>query len=412
MSAQRIGIALRMMLASLMGGAILAYVAPALLISHWPVALQVDARVMAAMLFGGLSLTAGESDARRIGFALLLLLQQLLNLLVPDWSQALTLTLVFLLLGMSRLFAGVAAKGIDASLVTAMLATVAAVSLLLAQVFGAGDLLQLGADTGDRVSALETALVMVLALIFVIAHPAQPLIALTGDSAGAHNRRRLLPAALIVPLLVGALMLLGWQSAAISPAAVVTLGVTANIVLMLLLVADSGRQMDRMDRRRSEKQAQREQRVRRQGQRDGLTRLLNRLGWDADLKEAERRCRKTGAEACVVMIDLDGLKQVNDGQGHQAGDHLIRRAAAALRTAARRRDSLARLGGDEFAYMAVGCDEEGALALVERLATALREAKVDASIGYALRGDGSLEEAVDAADAAMYEHKRARRKRR
>ena len=301
-----------------------------------------------------------------------------------------------------------AARKLDAALICSALATATAALLILAHLFDARPLLSGRGPGANPLSLVATLLFATLATAQLGIHPASPIASLRGDGAGAHSRRQLLPAALLVPVLVGLLLLLALQGTGLDRATAVTLSVMANLLIMLVVVGITGRQLDRMDRRKREKQAAREKRVRRQGQRDGVTRLLNRLGWEDDLKEAERRCRKQRLPATVVIIDLDGLKRINDTQGHDAGDDFIRRAAKALKGAARRKDTLARLGGDEFAYLAVGCDEASAPALAERLRKALDAAEVPASLGYALRGKGGLKTAVGAADEAMYENKRAR----
>jgi len=112
----------------------------------------------------------------------------------------------------------------------------------------------------------------------------------------------------------------------------------------------------------------------------------------------------------VIVIDLDGLKRINDTEGHAKGDDFIRRAGNALRVAARREDVLARLGGDEFACLSVGCVPEHANAVLKRLSQSLQKASVPASLGYAMRDlAGSIGAAFQEADAAMYTHKRARK---
>jgi len=150
------------------------------------------------------------------------------------------------------------------------------------------------------------------------------------------------------------------------------------------------------------------ERVAQQAQTDALTGLLNRGAWDRLLEAEELRCRRYGHAAAVALIDLDGLKQVNDTAGHAAGDQLIASAAQALRAAARGADLVARLGGDEFGLLAVEYGEAPAR-LQERLRLALAKVGVQASIGVALRVPATgLALAQQFADAHMYEDKRAR----
>ena len=112
------------------------------------------------------------------------------------------------------------------------------------------------------------------------------------------------------------------------------------------------------------------------------------------------------------MIDLDGLKLVNDTEGHAAGDALLRRAATAIRAAVRKSDVVARVGGDEFLVLGVECDEHGTTALRNRVAAALSSARIEASIGGAVRdARRSLADAVEEADRTMYEDKRRRNDR-
>ena len=140
---------------------------------------------------------------------------------------------------------------------------------------------------------------------------------------------------------------------------------------------------------------------------DPLTQLGNRLAWSKVLVEEEARCRRYGRPACVISVDLDGLKRANDAYGHDAGDRLLRSAAIVLRRVSRMCDQVARVGGDEFALLAVEASELEGRALMDRVATAFAQAGIEASVGMAVRED-TLEEAWKAADAAMYRHKRRR----
>lgn len=144
--------------------------------------------------------------------------------------------------------------------------------------------------------------------------------------------------------------------------------------------------------------------------RDALTGLGNRRLWDRLLTTEEERCRRNGSDASVVVIDLDGLKRVNDEDGHAAGDALIRRAALVLHGTLRTPDVVTRVGGDEFAVVATDCGEAEAAHLVARLRDALGKEDIEASVGCATRSrTGTLEGAWRAADVAMYDHKDSRR---
>ena len=149
--------------------------------------------------------------------------------------------------------------------------------------------------------------------------------------------------------------------------------------------------------------------ARRACQTDSLTALLNRRGWDQYLLTEERRYRRFGDQACVIVLDLDQLKIVNDTHGHAAGDHYIRRAARVLAASVRAGDVVARLGGDEFGIIAVGASPTQTGELVARLENALRYAGIEACAGYApYHGASGFSVAWDAADHAMYERKRHR----
>lgn len=143
---------------------------------------------------------------------------------------------------------------------------------------------------------------------------------------------------------------------------------------------------------------------------DALTGLYNRRGWDQLTASEDERCARYGHPACVLSIDLNGLKAVNDGAGHEAGDRLLQRAARAIHLVLRQQDVAARTGGDEFLVMGVECGGDDAASLRDRVWQALSLAGVSASIGLARRGvDGDLTEATQRADERMYVCKDAQR---
>ena len=140
---------------------------------------------------------------------------------------------------------------------------------------------------------------------------------------------------------------------------------------------------------------------------DPLTGVGNRRAWDRLLEAEEARCQRYGSVASLVAIDLDELKQVNDRDGHAAGDRLLLRTAQVIDSTRRAADVVARLGGDEFGVLAVECDEPAAKVLAGRLRGALEAAGIRASVGHATRQpSGTLAKAWSAADAQMYAHKR------
>jgi diguanylate cyclase (GGDEF)-like protein len=145
---------------------------------------------------------------------------------------------------------------------------------------------------------------------------------------------------------------------------------------------------------------------------DSLTGLVNRRG--AAEAIADAAARPAGEPVALLLIDLDGFKDVNDNSGHLAGDVVLQRVSAALRTAARLEDVVARWGGDEFVVVAA-LDEDRAMALADRLRATIRlsaeqpgSSLVTSSIGVAVR-DAPLNELswLRRADEAMYVAKRS-----
>ena len=136
---------------------------------------------------------------------------------------------------------------------------------------------------------------------------------------------------------------------------------------------------------------------------DALSGLYNRRGWDQLIAAEENRCQQYGHPACVISIDLDGLKHVNDTQGHTKGDELIHKAGQAVQQAIRKQDIAARVGGDEFAVLCIECNLVKGKALMEQIKTALALYPVEASLGIAVRNPSEgLFQAWEEADQAMY----------
>ncbi len=143
---------------------------------------------------------------------------------------------------------------------------------------------------------------------------------------------------------------------------------------------------------------------------DCMTGLYNRRAWDRFVAAEEDRCRTYGHPACVIAVDLDGLKQANDTEGHSAGDRLIVNAANLLRKAVRKSDFVARVGGDEFFVLSPECDADCAATITERVRSSFEEARIRASVGMARRvPPRDLIATIAEADRKMYAEKQSRK---
>jgi diguanylate cyclase (GGDEF)-like protein len=155
---------------------------------------------------------------------------------------------------------------------------------------------------------------------------------------------------------------------------------------------------------------------------DSLTGLLNRRCFRAKLDRHVSFTARYGGQGAVMIIDIDGLKEVNDRLGHQPGDNLIRRVAEVLRERVRSTDIIARLSGDEFAVLVPQTDTAGALQLGEDLRAEVAEGfpagseleVATISVGITMFGgerDTGSEAVLVAADQAMYRAKEEGRNR-
>jgi diguanylate cyclase (GGDEF)-like protein len=140
---------------------------------------------------------------------------------------------------------------------------------------------------------------------------------------------------------------------------------------------------------------------------DALTGLRNRRGFEVIGGSEHARAQRSQDTLTLAMIDVDGLKVVNDQQGHEAGDALLRRVAATLLRSVRSVDIVSRLGGDEFALLLTGPPSH------ETLLSRLRDnATVDGvsfSVGTCNDSSLTMAQMMAVADAAMYAEKQARR---
>jgi diguanylate cyclase (GGDEF)-like protein/PAS domain S-box-containing protein len=156
---------------------------------------------------------------------------------------------------------------------------------------------------------------------------------------------------------------------------------------------------------------------------DPLTGLWNRRRFQEEVERRSAETQRHSDEAAVLIIDIDHFKYVNDTHGHRVGDHLIKGISDMLQHRCRRTgDILARLGGDELALLLPRTDEIGAARLATdvlkeirgySIAAGDRRVRVTASVGIAPLGQTrwTAEDALAAADVALYEAKGAGRDR-
>lgn len=149
--------------------------------------------------------------------------------------------------------------------------------------------------------------------------------------------------------------------------------------------------------------------------RDALTGIANRRALDARLRDAESRRERAGVGVHLMVIDLDDFKEINDSHGHAVGDEVLRAVARRLDGLVRGSDFVARTGGDEFVVvLELTGSSDGVSLFEQRLRRALKKPirtqagaiRVGFSLGIAeARAERPLEEAVSAADSAMYRDK-------
>lgn len=152
---------------------------------------------------------------------------------------------------------------------------------------------------------------------------------------------------------------------------------------------------------------------------DALLEILNRRGFERELRRSLAYIERYGTTAALIYLDLDNFKPVNDRHGHAAGDSVLQAVAATLQRTVRGSDVVSRLGGDEFGVLLWNIGEAQTVAKARELEAAIAATKVKhgaavvsvgASAGYTMLGAGDAPADVIArADIAMYVRKRAGR---
>jgi diguanylate cyclase (GGDEF)-like protein len=156
-------------------------------------------------------------------------------------------------------------------------------------------------------------------------------------------------------------------------------------------------------------------------ERDSLTGLYNHARFKERLNHELERCRRTGVELSLVLIDLDRFKSINDTYGHVTGDRVIRAIAHTLAMGLRRIDIVGRLGGEEFGVLLLDTPPPAAALVIDKLRarfgeivfeSAGRSFRVTFSAGLSgSREHGQMNPLLEATDAALYAAKGAGRNR-
>jgi diguanylate cyclase (GGDEF)-like protein len=160
----------------------------------------------------------------------------------------------------------------------------------------------------------------------------------------------------------------------------------------------------------------------RQARRDGLTDIFNRQHFVSSAEQQLQYCKRSARQACLVLIDLDHFKVVNDTHGHAVGDRVLKRAVAACQAHLRSSDIFGRLGGEEFGIVLPDCTLEQALNRAEQIRAAIATAAtgedspgvpISASFGVATiaRSGYELRDLLIDADDGLYRAKREGRNR-
>ena len=148
---------------------------------------------------------------------------------------------------------------------------------------------------------------------------------------------------------------------------------------------------------------------------DYLTQLHNRRSMMAILTHEMKRVERSGRESCLIMVDLDNFKKINDSFGHEAGDAVLVHIGKLMSGLVRKQDIIARWGGEELLIMLPETDRDGAVSVAEKLRGEVadriikisdHEIRVTISSGVSRMARGmTIDECIRQADKALYHAK-------
>jgi diguanylate cyclase (GGDEF)-like protein len=221
----------------------------------------------------------------------------------------------------------------------------------------------------------------------------------------ATQRSLRLSPALLVLLTVASLIapaILGYQvwRQQVTDGVAIVVGSMALFLLVVTRMAQLLRQIERQSKQLSQHTGVLEH-----------TGVPNRRAWSAELRVAIHRPPRDRVALSIAMLDLDRVKHFNDEYGHQAGDRLLKTAAAAWSGQLRTVDHLARYGGEEFIVLLPGASAELATGVLERLRGATPAGQTFSAGVATWDGNQTSEELIARADQALYEAKDAGRDR-
>lgn len=200
-------------------------------------------------------------------------------------------------------------------------------------------------------------------------------------------------------------------------AVIALLLVLAAVVVLIVRQYRITRQLLKSEIRLS----QANQRLERRNQTDGLTKLKTKVFWESRLKqEFARMSRRPDSSSCLILLDIDYFKNVNDSYGHPMGDRVIQAVAKVIRLANRKSDIAGRIGGEEFAVLLPDTNSDSAFQFAERIRQEIRALNFDSSRGSfgcsvslgVAQFDAEYASAIgwlECADSALYQAKRGGR---